>query len=72
VDAGAAGGGDESGLFTGGLELSPEFASWCRAQMLVLQGNDDLTMVELLMSTDSNSEVAEYAQMVWAGKPGEV
>jgi len=38
--------------------------------MLLLQGNDDLTMVELLMSTDSNSEVAEYAQMVWAGKPG--
>ena len=68
--AAGRGAANDSGLFTGALELSSEFAGWCRSQMLLLQGNDDLTMVELLMSTDSNSEVAEYAQMVWAGKPG--
>ena len=62
--AAARGAANASGLFTAALELSSEFAGWCCSQMLLLQGNDDLTMVELLISTDSNSEVAEYAQMV--------
>lgn len=38
--------------------------------MLMLNGNDDLTMVELLMSLDSNSEIAATCQVVWPNKPG--
>jgi hypothetical protein len=38
--------------------------------MLMLNGNDDLTFVELLMSVDSNSEIADYCQTLWPGKAG--
>jgi hypothetical protein len=71
VAAAAAGGdGGDGGLFMGGLNISAAFASWCRAQMLALNGNEDLTMVEFLMGLDSNSEIAEYCQMVWPNKLG--
>jgi hypothetical protein len=71
----AAGGGAAAidrcaSLFMGGLDISAAFASWCRAQMLALNGNEDLTMVEFLMGLDSNSEIAEYCQMVWPNKLG--
>ncbi|KAF8061160.1 VAMP713 [Scenedesmus sp. PABB004] len=58
------------GLFGGGLALSAPFAAWCRGQMQGLNGNTDMTMVELLMGLTSNSEIAEYCQMVWGNKPG--
>jgi hypothetical protein len=38
--------------------------------MLALNGNEDLTMIEFLWGLDSNSEIAEYCQMVWGNKPG--
>lgn len=41
--------------------LSPEFASWCKAQLRALRnGDDDLTLVQFLMTVGSNAEVAEY------------
>jgi hypothetical protein len=54
----------------GGLDITAAFASWCRSQMLALNGNEDLTMIEFLWGLDSNSEIAEYCQMVWGNKPG--
>ena len=68
----AAGGGsnEPGGLFMGGLDISAGFAGWCRSQMLLLNGNEDLTMIEFLMGLDSNSEIAEYCQVVWPNKPG--
>lgn len=62
--------GGNEGLFVGGLDLSPAFAGWCRSQMQLLNGNDDMTMIEFLMGLTSNSEIAEYCQMVWGNKPG--
>jgi hypothetical protein len=59
------------GLLPGGLQLSPAFAEWCRGQMLLLNGNDDMDMIEVLMGLTSNSEIAECCQDVWQGKPGE-
>lgn len=67
----AANNSSEPVLF-GGLELSPAFAQWCKGQMQQLNGNDDMTMVEFLMGLTSNSEIAEYCQMVWPNKPGRI
>jgi hypothetical protein len=65
-------GGDSSmGMLPGGLQLSPAFAEWCRGQMLLLNGNADMDMIEVLMGLTSNSEIAECCQVVWQGKPGE-
>jgi hypothetical protein len=38
--------------------------------MLILNDNDDMTMIEFLMGLTSNSEIAEYCAVVWGNKPG--
>lgn len=41
--------------------LSPEFANWCKIQLRKLRnGEDDLTLVQYLMTVPSNTEIAEY------------
>lgn len=41
--------------------LSPEFANWCKVHLRQLRnGEDDLTLVQYLMTVSSNAEVAEY------------
>ena len=41
--------------------LSPEFAGWCKARLRELRnGDDDLFLVQFLMTVASNAEVAEY------------
>lgn len=41
--------------------LSPEFANWCKIHLRQLRdGDDDLTLVQYLMTVASNAEVAEY------------
>jgi hypothetical protein len=67
---GAGPGGGGSGLVLGGVEVSEEFAQWCRQQMQHFNGNSDLGMVEVLWSLTSNSEVAECCGGLWADKPG--
>ena len=41
--------------------LSPEFANWCKIHLRKLRnGDDDLTLVQYLMTVSSNAEIAEY------------
>ena len=42
------------------LHLSNDFKAWCQSQMVMLNGSDDLTLIEFLMSLSSESEIKEY------------
>lgn len=42
------------------VNLGPEFAAWCRGRLKELRGDDDLTLVQFLMTVASNAEIAEY------------
>ena len=39
------------------------FKEWCRAEMLALNGSDDTTLVDFLVSLPSAGEVTEYVQL---------
>ena len=39
------------------------FKEWCRAEMLALNGSDDTTLVDFLVSLPSAGEVSEYVQL---------
>eukprot|EP01026_Neomeris_dumetosa_P048415 TRINITY_DN4190_c0_g1_i3.p1 TRINITY_DN4190_c0_g1~~TRINITY_DN4190_c0_g1_i3.p1 ORF type:complete len:202 (-),score=42.69 TRINITY_DN4190_c0_g1_i3:176-781(-) len=61
-------GGNDEGQEGTGL-LNDEFKSWCRQKMLELSGNDDLTLIEFLLTVQSNSEVAEYCSEYLGKEP---
>jgi len=42
--------------------MSDEFTKWCKEQMLLLNGSDDLTLVDFLMSLPSEKEIREYVE----------
>jgi hypothetical protein len=44
----------------GGPSMSNEFRVWCSAQMQSLTGNEDLTLIDFLMSLSSAADVKEY------------
>lgn len=55
--------------------LTPASVSrdWCKGQMKLLNGSEDLTLVEFLMGLASSGETAEYIQLYLgnstAGRP---
>jgi len=42
--------------------MSDGFTSWCKEQMRQLNGSDDMTLVEFLMSLHSEKEIREYVE----------
>lgn len=57
-------------LMAGDVVLSSEFQGWCRAEMQRFFGHTDLSLVEVLVTLPSRSEVADYCSMFMEGKPG--
>uniref|UniRef100_A0A7S3VRX4 GYF domain-containing protein n=2 Tax=Dunaliella tertiolecta TaxID=3047 RepID=A0A7S3VRX4_DUNTE len=57
-------------LMAGDVVLSSEFQGWCRNEMLRFFGHTDLSLVEVLVTLPSRSEVADYCSMFMEGKPG--
>ena len=57
-------------LMAGDVVLSSEFQGWCRAEMQRFFGHNDLSLVEVLVTLPSRSEVADYCSMFMEGKPG--
>jgi len=52
-----------------GVPMTPEFRDWCESQMSKLTGDDDLTLIEFLMSLDSSGEIAEYIKTYLGATP---
>eukprot|EP00803_Ostreobium_quekettii_P005634 evm.model.scf_668EXC.4 EVM.evm.TU.scf_668EXC.4 scf_668EXC:28584-29522(+) len=61
----------ESGLFMGQFKISQSFRGWCQQQMKELTGNDDMALVEFLLSLKGRMEVVEYIQEYFKGAPKE-
>ena len=49
--------------------MSAEFESWCRKQMMILTGSEDMTLMQFLMSLVSPGEIAEYIREYLGEKP---
>ena len=58
-------------LMIGDSALSSEFRDWCRDQLVKLNGSDDLSLVEVVLSMASRSEVADTCNMALGNKTGE-
>ena len=43
-------------------QMSSEFAKWCKEQMFLLNGSDDMTLVEFLMTLGSEKDIREYVE----------
>ncbi|KAF5828252.1 hypothetical protein DUNSADRAFT_17891 [Dunaliella salina] len=69
ASSGAQSGGGPP-LMAGDVVLSSEFQGWCRNEMLRFFGHTDLSLVEVLVTLPSRSEVADYCSMFMEGKPG--
>lgn len=61
----------EPGLFTGELRISQHFRGWCQQQMKQLTGNDDMVLIEFLLSLRGRMEVVEYIQEYFKSAPKE-
>ncbi|CAD7702039.1 unnamed protein product [Ostreobium quekettii] len=61
----------EGGLFGGQFKISQSFRDWCQRQMKELTGNDDMALVEFLLSLKGRMEVVEYIQEYFKGAPKE-
>jgi hypothetical protein len=59
-------------LMAGDVALSLEFKAWCRGEMQRFFGHTDLSLVEVLVTLGSRSEVADYCSMFMEGKQGEL
>lgn len=62
---------DGSSIMFRDQPLSTEFHDWCKDQVKRLLSTDDMAMIEVLLSMDSRSEVAETCQLYMGNKPGE-
>ena len=49
--------------------MTPEFRDWCQSQMGKLTGDEDLTLIELLMSRESSGEIADYVKVYLGETP---
>lgn len=58
-------------LMVGDMALSSEFRDWCREQLRKLTGSDDLSLVEVILTMQSRSEVAETCNITLGNKTGE-
>eukprot|EP00803_Ostreobium_quekettii_P005659 evm.model.scf_609.1 EVM.evm.TU.scf_609.1 scf_609:7106-12999(+) len=68
---GVIGENEKGGLFGGQFKISQSFRDWCQRQMKELTGNDDMALVEFLLSLKGRMEVVEYIQEYFKGAPKE-
>ena len=43
-------------------KMSAEFKKWCKEQMVYLNGSDDMTLIDFLMSLETEREIREYVE----------
>lgn len=55
----------------GQFRISQSFRDWCQRQMKELTGNDDMALVEFLLSLKGRMEVVEYIQAYFKSAPKE-
>jgi hypothetical protein len=46
----------------GGPSMSAEFSQWCKTQLIKLTGSDDFTLVNFLLTLDSNESIRDYVK----------
>ena len=51
------------------MHAKPLSRDWCKGQMKLLNGSEDLTLVEFLMGLASSGETAEYIQLYLGNSP---
>ena len=59
---------DGTKLMFGDITLSSEFRDWCRDQLKRFTDTEDLSLIEVLLSLESRSEVADTCNMVMGDK----
>ena len=62
---------DGTKIMFGDIELSSEFRDWCREQIRRFLDTEDLGLIDVLLSLESRSEVADTCQMVMGNRTGE-